>query len=160
MPRQYTTLEEANAMIPELRRSFILLFQLHIHVKLLMGELERVGHAPRSDSFEVLVEGADPSINAARARLRAAIDLMRDELNVLRGQGCIVRDIEAGNVSWYAHDEERGDYILSWRAGEKTITHWIEIGKGTIERRPLSELRTKQTDAPTPRTEKERPRRG
>lgn len=140
MARQYVTLEQANAMIPSLRQSFVLLYQLHVHVKRLMGELEKAGYAPKSDNFDVVIEGASPGIVAARGRLRAVIDLMRDELDVLRSKGCIVRDIESGNVSWYAMHEERGEYILSWRAGERQITHWIEVGSNNVDRRPLREL--------------------
>lgn len=154
MARHYVTLEQANAMIPSLRQSFVLLYQLHIHVKQLMGELEKTGYAPKSDNFEVAIEGAPLLATAARGRLRAVIDLMRDELDHLRSRGCIVRDIESGNVSWYARHEQRGDYILSWRAGERQITHWIEVGSSNVERRPLSELDNVEASNESPKGER------
>lgn len=140
MARHYVTLEQANAMIPSLRQSFVLLYQLHVHVKQIMAELERDAFAPTSDNFEIVIDGAPAAVVAARAKLRTVIDLMRDEIAALRAKGCIVRDVESGTVSWYARHDIRGDYILSWRAGERAITHWIEVGTGHVERRPLHEL--------------------
>lgn len=140
MARHYVTIEEANAMLPELRFGFRLLFQLHLHVKALMADLEDVGFAPRSDTFDVIVEDADEDTLLARGQLRAVIDLMKDELDELRSTGCIVRDIEAGGVSWYARHHHRGDILLSWQLGEPEIEFWIEVGTGRIQRRPLAEL--------------------
>lgn len=140
MARHYVTIEEANEMLPELRHSFRLLFQLHLHVKALMADLEDVGFAPRSDIFDVIVEDADEDTLLARGQLRAVIDLMKDELDALRTIGCIVRDIESGGVSWYARHQHRGDILLSWRLGEPEIGFWIEVGTGRVQRRPLHEL--------------------
>lgn len=148
MARQYVTIEEANAMLPELRFSFRLLFQLHLHVKTLMAELEDAGFAPRTDTFDVIVDDADEDVVLARGQLRAVIDLMKDELDELRSNGCIVRDIEAGGVSWYARHPYRGDILLSWRLGEPEVNFWIEVGTGHVQRRPLLELDDRD-DEPT-----------
>lgn len=140
MARQYITIEEANEMLPRIRQSFILLYQLHIHVKSLMRELEQMGYAPRSDSFKVMIDDVDEDVILARGQLRAVIDLMRDELDAMRALGCIVRDIEAGAVAWYCKHPVRGDILLSWKLGELTLGYWIEVGTGRVQRRPLIEL--------------------
>lgn len=140
MARQYITIEEANAAIPSLHASFRLLFQLHLHVKALMFDLEDADCAPRSDVFEVELEDACEDTVLARGQLRAVIDLMKDELAALRETGCIVRDIESGGVAWYARHPERGEIMLSWRVGEPEIGFWVEVGTGRIHRRPLAEL--------------------
>lgn len=140
MARQYVTIEEANAMLKELRTSFRLLFQLHLHVKTLMADLEEEGLAPRSDDFDVEIEDASEDAILARGQLRAVIDLMKEELDRLRSLGANVRDIETGAVTWYARHACQGDILLSWHVGEVEIEHWIEVGTGHVKRRPLHEL--------------------
>lgn len=150
MARQYITIEEANELLPSIRKSFIFLYQLHIHVKALMRELEQMGYAPRSDSFKVMIDDVDEDVLLARGQLRAVIDAMSDELTDLRALGCIVRDIEAGAVAWYCKHPVRGDILLSWKLGEITLGYWIEVGTGRVQRRPLHELDAiDEPEAPT-----------
>lgn len=140
MSRQYICIQEANEMIPTLRRSFQLLFQLHMHVRILIGELEEVGFAPSSDTFPVMVRGADEQVVLARGQLRALIDLMRDELELLRSSGCLMQDMEQGGVSWYAKHPRRGDILLSWRFGEPEVSFWFDTSAEDRIRRSLTEL--------------------
>lgn len=140
MSRQYIGVDEANRMLPTLRQSFFLLFQLHLHIKTLIDELEYAGFAPKSDTFPVYVQDAPEEIILARGQLRAVIDLMRDELDALREYGCIIRDIEDGGVSWYAKHPELGDILLSWRFGEPEVSFWFEANAADPKRRPLDEL--------------------
>lgn len=140
MSRHYICVEEANEMIPFLRRSFQLLFQLHMHVRLLIDELECAGFAPQSDAFPVYVRGADEEIILARGQLRALIDLMQEELDRLRNQGCLMQDMEQGGVSWYAKHPRRGDILLSWRFGEPEVSFWFDPSTEEPIRRSLDEL--------------------
>src|SRR5699024_4245525 len=140
MSRHYICIKEANQMIPTLRRSFQLLFQLHMHVKILIGELEDVGFAPSSDTFPVVVRGADEQVILARGQLRALIDLMREELEQLRARGCLMQDMEEGGVSWYAKHPRRGDILLSWRFGEPEVSFWYDTTTDDRIRRSLDEL--------------------
>lgn len=140
MSRQYIGIHEANGMLPTLRQSFRLLFQLHLHVKTLIEELEYAGFAPKSDTFPIYVKDAPEEIVLARGQLRALIDLMRDELDILRNCGCIIRDIEDGGVSWYAKHPQRGDILLSWRMGEPEVSFWFDASAAEPTRRSLEEL--------------------
>lgn len=140
MSRQYIGIEEANEMIPALRQCFQLLFQLHMHVKALIGELEYAGYAPQSDTFPVHVPDADEEIILARGQLRALIDLMRDELDELRACGCLIQDMEQGGISWYAKHPRRGDILLSWRFGEPEVSFWVDPAADDHTRRSLDEL--------------------
>lgn len=140
MSRQYIGIEEANGMLPALRQSFQLLFQLHLHVKTLIEELEYAGFAPHSDTFPIYVKDAPEEVVLARGQLRAVIDLMGDELDLLRKCGCIIRDIEDGGVSWYAKHPARGEILLSWRIGEPEVSFWLDTNAAEPTRRSLQEL--------------------
>jgi len=140
MSRHYICIEEANGMIPALRASFQLLFQLHMHVRMLIDELEDAGFAPRSDTFPVVVRGADEGTILARGQLRALIDLMQEELDRLRDRGCLIQDMEQGGVSWYAKHPRRGDIMLSWRFGEPEVSFWFDTSTEDPIRRSLDEL--------------------
>lgn len=140
MTRRYVGIQQANAMLPELRSRFALLFQLHLHVKNLMGELDARDAAPNSDSFAIITDDADEDIIMLRGQLRVVIDLIRDELDIIHDAGGIVRDIEQAGVSWYAKHPTHGDILLSWKLGEDEVTHWFEVGTGNPRRHTLEEL--------------------
>lgn len=140
MSRQYFTVEQANAMLPELKSALVVLYQLHLHIKSTFSELDDLGFAPDSDQFEVEIEDAESHVLQRRAALRGLIDAMRIELEELHQRGCIVKDIDTGTVGWYATHPDEGDIFLSWQMGEPEVGHWHPLQGGDIRRRPLREL--------------------
>lgn len=153
MTRRYVGIQQANDMLPELRDRFLVLFQLHLHVKHLISALELVDSAPASDSFAIQVPDADEETIMLRGQLRAVIDQIRDELDHIHDAGGIVRDIEQAGVSWYAKHPVHGDILLSWKVGEPEVNHWFEVGTGNPRRHTLEELSPTYIDD-APRTKK------
>lgn len=140
MSRQYFTVEQANAMLPELKNALVMLYQLHLHIKATFAELDDLGFAPESDQFDVEVDDAEHDVLQHRAALRGLIDTMRNELEELHERGCVVKDIDTGTVGWYANHPAEGEIFLSWQMGEPEVAHWHHLQGGDIRRRSLQEL--------------------
>ncbi len=120
------TVEEANAalahigpIVGDLVREFL--------------ELRRIGRQRRA-----LMDGESDYDKALKARIdlkSARIESFIKELNQI---GCKIRDLEIGLVDIpYACLSDSGrPMCLSWKLGERGISHWIDPG-GFRERAPL-----------------------
>lgn len=54
--------------------------------------------------------------------------------------GCLLRDIDSGVVDFYTRFEGR-DVFLSWRVGERRISHWHELDESVDDGKRIVELR-------------------
>jgi hypothetical protein len=136
--RRYFTLEQANEMVPRLEAAFGRMMQMRAQLKRVYLELQHHGFAPDDDSFSVEVAGAPPAVISARARLKALVETMREEIEALLGAGCLVKDLDSGLVDWFARRDGR-DVFLCWRYGESEVRFWHELEAGFAGRRPVSE---------------------
>lgn len=120
------TLEEARALLPEVRATLI---QLAI-------ERRRADDAHAALHRQL---GADAA-NGARARLeaetaerRARVKALLDHLESL---GVVLRDLETGLVDFpTVRDGERA--WLCWRLDDPQLAHWHSTREGYASRRPL-----------------------
>ncbi len=139
MNRRYFTLTEANQMIPQLEARFRRMLQLHVQIRETYARLTESGYAPEEENFSLQPEGAPVEITQNLAELRALIDALNADLESLKAEGCVVKDIGSGLVDWYAKKEDR-DVFLCWKLGEKSVAFWHELETGFAGRRPVSEL--------------------
>lgn len=121
-PQRYYSLEEANALIEELRE-----------------RLERIRDARKIvlGSAEKLRRGA--SANGGGAEGSAALDamaVMRSGLEALTAEHIVLRDADSGLIDFPTEREGRLVY-LCWRLGEDRVTHWHEVDAGFGGRKPL-----------------------
>jgi hypothetical protein len=115
-------LEEANAMLPEIRES-----------------LERMRRARRVilKSGERVKEASTGNGGGSEANeYREATDLLRREVERFSEEGIILRDVETGLVDFPAEREGRTVY-LCWRLGEDRVRFWHDPDTGFAGRRPL-----------------------
>lgn len=139
MSRRYFTLTEVNDMIPRLESRLRRMLQLHVQIRDTYTRLAELGHPPREEDFSLEPEGATPEVTQGLAELRALIDALNADLEALRAEGCVVKDIGSGLVDWYAKKDGR-DVFLCWKLGEKSVDWWHELETGFAGRRPVSEL--------------------
>lgn len=116
------TLEEANALVDELR-----------------AVLEQVRDARRVilNTAEHLRRGA--SANGGGADGAASLDAMatvRSGVEALTAKGIILRDADTGLIDFPTQREGRLVY-LCWRLGEDRVTHWHEVESGFGGRKPI-----------------------
>lgn len=116
------TLEEAEAMLPDLRQA---LDRMREARQVILRSAKRVEEA-------VAGNGGGPE---GREYADAAA-LLRTEVERLSAEGIILRDIESGLVDFPSEREGR-DVLLCWQLGEDRIGFWHDRETGFAGRRPL-----------------------
>lgn len=122
---KYFTLEEANALLPELR-----------------SLLERIREI--RDRVSVDWDAAAPALKAASQNGggRESHPYLSDlhELNArirrLVGMGIQLKDVDRGLVDFPAWREDR-EVFLCWHLGEERVAYWHELETGFRGRQPL-----------------------
>jgi hypothetical protein len=121
-PEKRFTLEEANAALPELRRSITDMQEAR---KVVLRTTERIkGSATRN--------GGGPE---ARQQ-REALALIGRETEHLSRMGILLRDLDQGLVDFPAEREGR-PMFLCWKLGEAEVAWWHPVDTGFAGRRPL-----------------------
>jgi hypothetical protein len=125
MSARYFTVEEANALLPELEPLVGRLLELRARVSHESRQLGDVLGDLRSD-----IGGPEPS--------RLAADFAEIEGLVARigAYGCILKSLEAGLLDFLCERDGR-DVYLCWRYGEPSIQYYHEIHAGYPGRQPL-----------------------
>jgi hypothetical protein len=149
MAREYFTVVEVNARIPGLKGLFVGVMQVRAQLKTTYDRLQTAGYAPTRDDADELPEGAPEAVLRDRAQFYGLIETLREQVEAVRAQGCVIRDIETGLVDWLAREGGR-DIELCWRFGERELGYWHELDAGFANRRPISELSPTSTGAPPP----------
>jgi hypothetical protein len=120
--RRYTV-EEADAMLPELRER---LERIRSARQAMLREAELVRE-------KVVEDGG--GAHASREYWEATSTL-RAEIERLATEGVLLRDPETGLVDFPAEREGERVY-LCWRLGEDRVGHWHPLDTGFAGRRPL-----------------------
>jgi hypothetical protein len=122
MTERLFTVEEANALLPDLRERLPRLRQAR---RDLLDASERISAKVAGDGGGV----AEPAWFEAQQTLRS-------ELTVLADEGILLRDPEMGLVDFPAErDGER--VFLCWRLGEDSVAHFHGERTGMSGRKPL-----------------------
>jgi hypothetical protein len=116
------TVEEANALLPELQRSLAVIREARRLV--LEGAEPFRGRAPTNGGGE-----QSPEYWEAMATLR-------EEVEGLIELGIILRDAETGLVD-FPSERDGQEVFLCWRLGEDRVAHWHGPESGFAGRRPL-----------------------
>jgi hypothetical protein len=116
------TVEEANAALPDLRRTLPAL-QGAREVVLRAGERIK-GAAPKNGGGSEGREYWD------------ALALLRKETERLSVEGIVLRDIDSGLVDFPAERDGR-PMFLCWKLGEPEVAYWHPVDTGFAGRRPL-----------------------
>jgi hypothetical protein len=125
------TLEEANALIPELEARFRRIHELQRRAGPLREEVARLELKGKSNGKDLAVE-----LREAQERLAAIRREAEPILQEITDLGCEVKDVESGLVDFPA---ERGGRVvyLCWKLGEDRIRYWHELSTGFAGRQPL-----------------------
>jgi len=121
-PERKFTLEEAEAMLPDLRDS---LMKMREARQTLLRTGERVKEV-------VAGNGGGPESQ----EYRDAAELLKQEVERISDAGVILRDVESGLVDWPSERDGR-DVYLCWRLEEDHVGHWHPPDTGMAGRQPL-----------------------
>jgi hypothetical protein len=131
---RYFTVDEANALIPELESRFGAVMQMRSQLRIAYAELERDGEPPTADSLQR--RDGSPERVRKRGRFRALVEALTEELKRIEGTGVTVKDLDTGLCDFLGVVHGR-DVWLCWRYGEKTVTHFHDLDAGFAGRQPL-----------------------
>jgi hypothetical protein len=130
-PRIFS-LDEANALVPELQLEFGRLATLRTEAA---GLVELLGGG--DEAMAVLQGTADPELgNGHATRLRALVLEMTGVVDRVIGLGCLVKDLDTGLVDFLSLREGE-PVFLCWQLGEPRITHWHTVEGGFAGRQPI-----------------------
>ena len=138
-PRIFT-LEEANALLPALELALGQLARLRAELE---QAIQAVG-GPEAAMAVLAQEVSDAEgerLPEAR-RLVGAAEEVRAAVERVNAHGCVLKDIDAGLVDFYAMRDDE-PVFLCWQFGERAITHWHPLEEGYASRKPIA-------GAPTP----------
>jgi hypothetical protein len=116
------TVEEANALLPAIRRSLAAIRQAR---QVVLEGGERIRHTASLNGG-----GKDGSA------YWEALGTLRREVESIVGQGIILRDPDAGLVDFPSRRDGQA-VLLCWRADEDRVAWWHSPGSGFVGRRPL-----------------------
>ncbi len=125
MPNDYFTLEEAHALLPNVRN--------------LMGEARELKR--RADAKIILGRVLDTPDPVQLAMARGQVEFLLAEatrrLESVRAMGCLVKDIDKGLVDFPGWIPGQGNVYLCWRLGEERISFWHLRSEGFDSRKPI-----------------------
>jgi hypothetical protein len=125
VPAQYFTVEEANAILPEID---FLMDQLLVH-RSRMIKLRR-------EIIELLeVQESDFGGSVASSLVSDFIVIER-LIGEIRSHGCLIKDLNTGLVDFLSTRDGREVY-LCWRYGEPRIEFYHELHKGFKSRQQI-----------------------
>ena len=136
MTQRRYTVDEVDAVVPELARRFETVMQLRTQLKSLYTRLDDGGHPPG----QTLPEGVDAQTVRDRAVFDGMAETLRDEVSAIGASGCVIRDVEIGLVDWLGVAADGREVWLCWRYGEPALGYFHELDTGFSGRRPIAEL--------------------
>jgi hypothetical protein len=122
---RYFTLDEANALLPELEPLVGRLLELRAKVSHESRELTGMLGDLHSD-----IGGP------AASRLTREFAEIETLVDRIRGYGCVLKSLEAGLLDFLCERDGR-DVYLCWRYGEPSIQYYHEVHTGFQGRRPV-----------------------
>jgi hypothetical protein len=125
MSRRYYTVEEANALLPSLRR--ILSELIEARQRIVSAEPELW------DLLEKSVRNGGGK--KAGAFLRD-FEIVQQNVRAIDALGIEIKDINSGLIDFWSRRDGREVY-LCWRYGEASVEYWHDIDAGFAGRQPL-----------------------
>ncbi len=128
------TIEEVDALIPELSHRVSLQLALGAEIEGLVRRLSRETGQPVA-SLEPLADES-PSMRALRARIRECVVRYEKGWHDIQELGAVVKDTSMGLLDFYGRLEGRLVW-LCWRYGEDHLGYYHELDTGFSGRRSL-----------------------
>lgn len=140
MPTRYFSLEDARALIPQIRPQLQLALQLHASLRGVVLRINDAGydvdwsmlHGEVELDDEALPEDLD-NVEKARGIYLA----LRESLEVIEAHGCEVKGVVDGLVDFRSWRDGSTEVSLCWKIGEPTIGWYHELHEGIAGRRSL-----------------------
>lgn len=139
MRARYFTVEQANALVPELAQRMKLVLQLHVHLRTMCRALLRDGVRVTPES---LASGEQPDV-AGNARLRVQharglFETVKEAIAGIEALGAVVKDVEQGLVDLPSWLDGAKEVLLCWKVGEPSIEWFHDTDAGFSGRQRIA----------------------
>lgn len=133
------TLEEANALIPQVTAAFMRTTQLVAAARRIARRLAEAGVRPAEPGQlpDPASVAHDPALAADLALASSLAEAALAEARALEALGIAVRDIERGRIDFRSVMDGQRDVWLCWQLGERAIRHWHDKDTGYVGRQPI-----------------------
>jgi hypothetical protein len=134
-PIKLVSVEEANSLLPRIRRALASLRELRQRVLRTEAQIE-IEEMTGTSPTHGLSKAAEAAIAGQMAVLQDLSRHFDEMLEELQSQGAFLKDLESGLVDFYSR---RGPEIvfLCWREEEKEVGHWHPLEGGFRNRQSL-----------------------
>lgn len=124
MNQRYFTLEEAQALLPQLEKIMTAVRDLKSQIdNKISGWQEQ---APKKASDTALAKG----------QVDFLVSEINRQLQAVQSLGCLAKDLDTGLIDFPARIEGKEAY-LCWKFGEKQIAFWHGLTEGFQGRKPI-----------------------
>ena len=138
MAGKFFTLDEANALIPDIEETFDRIFRMN-------GELN-AATMDLKDLFDIWGNeimdnrNLDHFMYIERVKKRDSLmAAIKNEVAQMQALGIEIKDLKNGLVD-FLYDNEGEIVLLCWRYGEKSVQYWHPVENGFASRRRIEEL--------------------
>jgi hypothetical protein len=128
------TIEEVNALVPELHRLVSRQLIVQDRVQGLLQRLHnRLGHLPR----EIVPRSDDDAeVHELKEEISILLRQIEEGWAEVQGLGCQIKDPQSGLVDF--HGRVGGELVyFCWKFGEESVSHYHGLDEGFAGRRPL-----------------------
>ncbi|MCS6844490.1 MAG: DUF2203 domain-containing protein [Caldilineales bacterium] len=126
MPARFFTLEEANALLPQLNA---LLEQLM--------EARRAIVEARPDLWPVLKKAIGNGGSKKAGELLAEFQRLQQAYQDIEALGVLLKDPDMGLIDFLHRRPDGREVFLCWRYGEPEVAYWHELHTGFAGRKPV-----------------------
>lgn len=146
-PVRVLTIEQANALVPELGRRVADLLVRSGRVHGLVGELQSRAPTASADASGQVVDvtmrpGDSSEIRRLKRDIAEGVRDIRSGWSEVEGLGAVVKDPRIGLVDFYGRVDGRL-VCLCWKHPETSIEHYHELDAGLAGRKPLADVRAR-----------------
>lgn len=133
--KKYISLEEAQKLIPEIRRRLLKIMKLNKALEILYNV---------EIACDDEVEGVYREVRYNKKFHQLSHKLF-SEMQALTDKGAVLNALEEGVVSFYSQ-KNRNPIFLCWKIGDRHIKYWHEVGEDFSARKPISKLKELDTN--------------
>ena len=130
------TLQEANALLPQVRLSLRSLRDLKAVILRGQAQIE-IEEMTGTDASQKLTPAAQAAITQWMETFHLQTRQFEDQLEKLSQLGAHLKDLDVGLVDFYSL-RGREIVFLCWREEEVEITHWHSLQGGYPTRKPIN----------------------
>jgi len=134
------TLAEANALIPQVAAILGRSVQLLGRAQAIARQLAEAGVHPTEEGVppdEDELPEDRPELADALQKAILLGDTAIEQGRLLESMGVVIQDLERGRVAFRSVIDGQREVFLSWRLGERQITHFHEAHAAFVDRRPI-----------------------